>query len=346
MRDGLRWHLVEPFPGRYDFSSVTPFLIAARDSGTQVIWDLLHYGLPEGLDVFAPVFVTRFARFARAVAQHRRELCDDVPYWCPINEISFHSWAGGDVGYLNPFARGRGFELKVQLARAAIAAMAELRAVDARARFVQCEPAIVIHPLADGSGADEAAERHEQQYQAFDLLAGRLWPQIGGAPDLLDIIGLNYYVQNQWRVDHQHLGPGDVGLRPMRQILAEVHARYGRPMVLSETGIEAEARAGWFTAMADEVLAARAQGLPIEGLCLYPVVNHVGWDDDRICPSGLLGHEPSPGGRSVHVPLAEALARMQSRLRETEARPEPALSPHAPGGASQPLDRAADLHEM
>ena len=42
--------------------------------------------------------------------------------YCPVNEISFLSWGGGDVEYLNPFARGRGFELKVQLARAAMVA--------------------------------------------------------------------------------------------------------------------------------------------------------------------------------------------------------------------------------
>ena len=36
-RDGARWHLVEPEPGRYDFSSLTPMMTAARDTGTQVL---------------------------------------------------------------------------------------------------------------------------------------------------------------------------------------------------------------------------------------------------------------------------------------------------------------------
>ena len=44
VRDGLRWHLIETAPGRYDWSSLMPMLHAARGCGTQVIWDLCHYG--------------------------------------------------------------------------------------------------------------------------------------------------------------------------------------------------------------------------------------------------------------------------------------------------------------
>ncbi len=215
VRDGLRWHLIDR-GGAYDFSSFRAMIRAARRAGTQVIWDLMHYGSPDGVDVFAPQFVDRFARFAAAAARVLAEETDEVPFWCPINEISFAAWGGGDVGYLNPFAQGRGFELKVQLARAAIAAMVELRAVDPRARFVHCEPAIVIHPAPDGTRAAEAQERHEQQFQAMDLISGRLWPQIGGAPEFLDVVGMNYYVQNQWRIDGENLYPVDPEFRPVR----------------------------------------------------------------------------------------------------------------------------------
>lgn len=94
------------------------------------------------------------------------------------------------MAYLNPFARGRGFELKVQLSRAAIAAMRALRAVDPRARFVQCEPLIAVHhdPAADAPRR-EAEGWHDAQFQAADLASGRIWPQIGGEPGFLDIVG-------------------------------------------------------------------------------------------------------------------------------------------------------------
>lgn len=69
VRDGLRWHLIEARPDCYDWSSFLPMLRAARHQGTQVIWDLCHYGYPDHLDVWRPQFVERFARFAAAVAQ-------------------------------------------------------------------------------------------------------------------------------------------------------------------------------------------------------------------------------------------------------------------------------------
>ena len=33
-----------------------------------------------------------------------------------------------------------------------------------------------------------------------------------------------------------------------------------------------------------------------------------GWDDDRICPNGLLGHVPSATGRTIDPALARAIA--------------------------------------
>ena len=65
-RDGIRWHLIEPAPYRYDFSSVLPMLRAARETETQIIWDLCHYGWPNDLDIFDTEFIRRFAAMVRA----------------------------------------------------------------------------------------------------------------------------------------------------------------------------------------------------------------------------------------------------------------------------------------
>lgn len=310
MRDGLRWHLVERAPGVHDFASWRPMLAAARATGTQVVWDLLHYGWPDGLDVWTPAFVDRFAAFARAAARLHREETDAVPFWCPVNEISFFAWAGGDAAYLNPFARGRGFELKVQLARAAIAATQALREIDPRARFVLAEPLIAIHhDPATGRPRVEAEGWHDAQYQAADLVSGRLWPQIGGAPDLLDIVGANYYPTNQWIHGGPPIGAEHPLHRPLADLLFELHARTGQPVLISETGTEGEARGPWLAMVAAEAARARARGVPVEGVCLYPVADHLGWDDDRHCENGLLGHLPAPGGgaRSIDPGLLAAI---------------------------------------
>lgn len=315
-RDGLRWHRIETAPGRYDFASLTPMLAAARETGTQVIWDLLHYGWPDDIDIWQPAFVDRFAGFARAVACHHRDLSDAVPFWCPVNEISFFSWAGGDARYLNPFAGHRGFELKCQLARASIAAMHEVRAVDPRARFVHAEPLLAIHHDSDtGRPLWEAQGHHDAQFQAFDLLSGRLWPQLGGAPSLLDIVGVNYYWNNQWIHGGAPIDMDHPRYRPLSDLLVEVAARYGRPMMIAETGTEGARRASWFGYVGDQVGRARARGARIEGICLYPVANHPGWDDDRLCPNGLLGHDPAGGARSVENALVREIHRQSTSMR-------------------------------
>ena len=69
VRDGLRWHLIEKDALRYDFSSFLPMLRAARETGTQVIWDLMHYGWPDHIDIWSPAFIRRFSDYARAVAR-------------------------------------------------------------------------------------------------------------------------------------------------------------------------------------------------------------------------------------------------------------------------------------
>ncbi len=314
VRDGLRWHLIETAPGRYDWSSLLPMLRAASDTGTQVLWDLLHYGWPDDLDIWRPAFVDRFARFAAAAARVVRDETDAVPFYCPVNEISFFAWGGGDAAYLNPFARGRGHELKVQLARTAIAAMDAIWVVEPRARFVHADPVINVITHPERPHEHPQAEGHRQaQFQGWDMIAGHAWPQLGGSPKHLDIVGVNYYFNNQWI---HGTGPIDTGHplhKPFRYILAETYARYGRPIFVSETGIEFERRPAWLAHIGAEVRAARAAGVPIEGICLYPVINHPGWDDDRHCQNGLLDMQPRSGGRLSYQPLADEMGR-QRRL--------------------------------
>ena len=313
VRDGLRWPLVETAPGRFDGAGWRRQLGAAREAGTQVVWDLCHYGVPDGVDVWRPEFVERFAAFARWAARTHRDATDAVPWWCPVNEISFWSWAGGSAGQFPPFAHGRSFELKVQLARAALAAVDAVRGVDPRARLLWAEP--VVHVVGQTpQDAAEAEGYRQAQFQAFDLLSGRLWPQVGGQPDVLDVLGLNYYPQNQWEHGGGPLAPDDPRRRPLGEMLEEVAGRYGRPLALAETGVEGDGRPGWLHAVAREVEAARRRGVPVEGLCWYPIADHPGWEDDRHCPNGLLGTPDANGRRRVHAELAAELARWQRRM--------------------------------
>jgi beta-glucosidase/6-phospho-beta-glucosidase/beta-galactosidase len=321
VRDGVRWHLIEATRGRYDFSSFLPMLRAARDTGTQVIWDLMHYGWPAHLDIWKPEFVDCFASFASAVAKLVKDETDTVPFYTPINEISFWAWGGGDVEYLNPFAKGRGAELKRILVRAALAATDAIRAVGP-ARLVAAEPLIYIFPKSESEGdVAEARAYNEVQFEAIDLLSGRLEPELGGRPEYLDIIGVNYYYNNQW-VDHgRTVYLGDGMYRPLHELLKWVYERYERrPLFIAETGTEASGRAPWLHYIGDEVAQALEHGVHVEGICLYPILNHPGWVDDRYCPNGLFCGMETGGRRSVYRPLAAELLRQQKLFERPELR--------------------------
>jgi hypothetical protein len=317
VRDGVRWHLVERRPRRFELDSFLPMLRAALATETQVIWDLLHYGWPGTIDIWRPEFIERFVGFVRVIAQTVRDESDEVPYYTPVNEMSFFAWGGGDVEYLNPFARGRGGELKRILVRATIAAINAIREIDSRARFVAAEPLIHIFPKSQSDEDIRIAERHTaSQFEATDLLSGRLEPELGGAPRYLDIFGVNFYYKNQW-IDRGHtVFLGDGQYRPLSELLIEASNRYERPFFIAETGTEAGGRAPWLHYVCDEVRDAHAAGTCVEGLCLYPILNHRGWDDERHCHNGMFcGIEPD-GSRLIHSRLGAELARQRSMFEE------------------------------
>jgi len=303
VRDGLRWHLIERTRDHCDWASADRMLAAARAAGTQVIWDLLHYGWPDWTNPFDADFVERFSRFAEAAAQR----IGPGGCYVAINEISFLAWAGGEVGYLNPFVCGRGEELKGILCRAAIAATRRIRAVDPRAVMVAAEPLIRVHPVDDSEPSIERARALTAvQYDAIDCLLGRRHPEYGGHEACLDVIGVNYYPQNQWLAsDPPQAVPTD-RRDPLSALLVAAHDHYRRPLLISETGCESDARAGWATMVHDQLGNAERAGVPMLGACFYPILDHPGWDDDRHCENGLLcGYSASP--RPAYAPMASAL---------------------------------------
>lgn len=318
VRDGVRWHLIESSPGVYDWAHFLPQLQAARQTGVLPIWDVCHYGWPQDIDIWSPAFVERCARFAAALAAVVRDEWPDVPVYCPINEISFWAWAGGDTADIAPCRHGRGMELKRQLVRATVAAIEAIRQVDGRARFVAVDP--VINIVARNSGERLVAEAMRRaQFQAWDMISGLVMPELGGRPEYLDIVGVNFYPHNQWYMGGKTIWRGEPWYRPLRDILLEVHQRYKRPLFIAETGAEADRRVPWFQYVCDEVAIALQKGLPIGGICLYPITDYPGWDNDRHCPTGLLGYADDHGCRPVFEPLAEALAVQSARFKGVEA---------------------------
>jgi beta-glucosidase/6-phospho-beta-glucosidase/beta-galactosidase len=135
---------------------------------------------------------------------------------------------------------------------------------------------------------------------------------LGGHQSYLDVIGINYYDRNQWWNYGTTIWTGEPEYRPFSAILAEVYMRYMRPMLVSETGTEDLKRPAWVAYVASEVQQAQSRGVPLHGICIYPILNHPGWDDDRHCCNGLWDYAQPDGSREIYAPLALELEKLSN----------------------------------
>ena len=82
-------------------------------------------------------------------------------------------------------------------------------------------------------------------------------------------------------------------------------------MFIAETGSENRIRASWLRYVCEETQAAIEAGVPVEGMCLYPILNHPGWNDGRHCHNALWDYADANGEREIYEPLARELRRWQ-----------------------------------
>jgi beta-glucosidase/6-phospho-beta-glucosidase/beta-galactosidase len=319
IRDGLRWHLIETAPGVYDWSSWLPMLKAAREAGVRVVWDLHHYGAPDHLDPRKPGFIDAYARFAAQAVRIHREETGEPAMICPINEISFFTWAV-ETGYFPPADVEKGGWFKRQLVRTAAAGADAMRAVDPGCRFIWAEPLIHIAPRHRSKAELARAEAARQgQFEACDMLLGRMAPELGGRPDLVDMVGLNFYPHNQWYFSGPTIPMGHHEHRSLADMLVEAAERFAKPIFIAETGAEGSGRPSWLHYVCAEVREAMTRGCEIHGICLYPVTAYPGWDNARHAEAGLFSAPVASGERRLFTPLAEELERQQALFERLAA---------------------------
>ena len=299
IRDGLRWHLIEKSPGKYDWSSWLPMLEAAEQVGMQVIWDLFHYGSPDHVDQAAEDFPQRFTDFAVAALEVHRSVSGRPPLVCPLNEINFLSWAidDGYFPHVGPDERGW---FKRQLVRTAIAAARAIKQGWPKSTIVWAEPLIHIAPHDRRRHTIRGAQQNLQgMYEAYDWIMGMAEPELGGDPSLIDVVGWNFYPHNQWYWKGPTVPMGHHEYRPLADMLVEMAERYRKPIFLSETGAEGSGKPSWLHYVCNEVRDAMDRGAPIEGICWYPITAYPGWDNSRHAETGLLSTVVADGSRHV-----------------------------------------------
>lgn len=321
-RESIRWPLVDR-KGKYDFSSVKPLIAASQKHGVEVIWDLFHYGYPDDVDLFSASFPERFASYCQAAAEWVRARTEGPCYFTPINEPSYFSWAAGEAGFFAPHQKHRAFELKVALARAAIRGIDAIRSACPGARIVNADPLCRVVAPPDTRDHDEAVRHFNQHavFESWDMLSGRLLPELGGTPAHLDVVGINYYWTNQWDVTRPEVPLEDEDPRRalLRDLVRTVHERYQENEILiTETSHRDDMRPVWLRELTGECEALLAEGVPLRGVCLYPILGMPEWHaQEEWTRMGLW--DLHPGGSTLDRVLCEPMLFALQEARHLEA---------------------------
>ena len=207
--------------------------------------------------------------------------------------------------------------------RAWIAGVDAIRELDPDARIVSVEPLIhTVPPPGRRDAGRRARNQNASQWEACDMITGRAQPGLGGHPRYIDVIGVNFYHDNQWEMPGGakilwHVKPRDSRWVPFSRLIRVAYDRYRRPIIVGETSHVGAGRADWIRELTDEIAIAIEAGLPLEGICLYPVMDRFDWNNRAHWHnSGLWDYEPAPDGTLRRVLNEEYAAELnRSRIR-------------------------------
>ncbi len=342
-REGIPWPLVDR-GGSYDFSYIDPMIAAMNRHQILPMWDLCHYGYPDDADPFSPVFAERFARYCRAAAEYVVPRMHGPHFFTPINEISFFADCGGGWGWIAPYGRDEETRerLRLALCRAAIAGVRAIREIAPEARMIHSDPLVQVVAPDDRPDLREQA-RHEtfvDTFYAWDVLAGLRHPELGGSPDILDIVGANCYAFGQMEFTHEGphkaLKPHDDGIVPLCELLDRAWEQYHRPIIIAETSGLGEGRPAWLKDVMEESLASVDHGIELHGVCLYPAVDMPDWHTGEWLHMGICDVVEEDGRlrRVPYQPYIDELRRWQKLLNRVTVLDE------------DPFDEPVDLGDV
>lgn len=363
IRFPLLWERTEQAPGVFDWTWADSRMERLRALGIAPIVGLLHHGSgPRHTNLLDPDFASKFAVFARAVA----ERYPWVEAWTPINEPLTTARFCGLYGHWYPHAASeRAFvaALLNQL-RGVELAMREIRTVNPSAQLVQTEDLGCTHgtsPLRRQVRFD-----NHRRWLTFDLLCGRVGPRhptwgyllAAGADEALlahwtacptppDIIGLNFYVTSERFLDHRvdrypsHPFGGNgrqryVDLEAVRILgsrlggfearLSEAASRYRLPLAITEAHLNCtrEEQMRWLLEAWNAAEATRARGVDVRAVTAWSAFGAYDWDS--LLTKRRAHYEQGLWDVRSAPPRPTALARLAGELATGKAPSHPVLA--------------------
>ena len=332
LRYPLRWHRIEPEPGRFEWDHTDEVLGFMQDQGLAPVVDLLHHtSYPRWLgDLSSPRFEPAFLRFVEAVAERYPWL----PGYTVCNEPFTTFLMCGQEGVWPPHWKGLDGFLRLALnvfpgVTAASRALRELLPAAEHLHVEACER----HTWSTAEGEAFARMTNDRRFLLTDLLVGRaIEPdrpfvqdllRVGGEdlltvePGHVDVLGLDYYAHNQWEWSGTGMGttmPRDPV--PLAGLIIEYCDRYGLPCALGETNIRGYAsdRATWLKWTLEQCEQARDSGVDVRGYCWFPFIDSADWGSllaecvGAIDPVGAFWLDQNMDRRPSSMSLSYALA--------------------------------------
>jgi len=319
VRYGIRWHVVNPRPHEWDWSSVDGPMELMRHLGIEPIVDLFHFGVPEWLST--GVLTTIFPDFQAELCREFTRRYPWVRWYTPTNEPYIMAQFGGETGAWYPYGQSTATFVQAMrnVARGLCEGWAEIARERPDGRMMVSDTCEYHHALDDGS-VEHANWMNERRFVMHDLYGGRLhedhpmrpfllengmeerdlwWFEENAAP--LDVVGLDHYPHSEhsYRIGARgeivdEPQPLDDQLGPA-ELARQYHARFGRPVLFAETGAPGDdaTKTAWLDRLVEQVRSARADGVPVIGITWWGLIDQVDWGsglrrrDYEIDPTGL-----------------------------------------------------------
>lgn len=337
-----------------------------RERGVAPIAGLVHHGSgPADVSLLDPAFPSRLAAYARLVA----ERYPWIDMWTPVNEPLSTARFSGLYGHWYPHHRSDVSFVRILLheCRAAVEAMAAIRAVNPEAQYFHTDDVGVI--TASPDVAYQARFENERQMLAIDLIAGRVGPahplhlflrrngashrELGWFQEhalLPDIIAGDYYITSDRHLDTQvaqHPQDPVGGNRRHRYVdiassrlpgwqpgfedaLRRLWARYQRPVAIGEVHINAprEVQLRWARTGYDAAVRVERDGIPVRAVTFWALLGTFDWND--LCRSQSGHYEPGAFDIRGGAPRPTALAGAIRSLSAHGAFTHPVLGEDVP----------------